>query len=134
VVHGASQTSIAPDLERGEVAYNRRGIQVNELLQSPTNPRVYAAGDVADSGGLPLTPVGAMESRVVAENLPGGNHVRPDYRGTPAVVFTIPPLARVGLTEAEARARGLDIEVKQEEIAAHGTAIGVRVRPRPPSS
>ncbi|KXS48877.1 Pyridine nucleotide-disulphide oxidoreductase [Halanaerobium congolense] len=43
------------DLEKANIAYTKKGIEVNEYLQSTTNPRVYAAGDAADSPGLPLT-------------------------------------------------------------------------------
>jgi glutathione reductase (NADPH) len=58
VVHGAGRV---PNLEglnlvAGKVKYTSRGIQVNEYLQSVSNPAVYAAGDVAASGGAPLTP------------------------------------------------------------------------------
>jgi len=94
------------------------GVRVNEFLQSVSNPRVYAAGDAAASpGSLPLTPVAAYEGTIVASNLLKGNTQRPDYRGIPSVVFTVPPLAGVGLTEAEARAQHLDVRVKVEETS-----------------
>src|SRR5918999_2890578 len=64
VVHGAGRVPNLDDmdLERGEVIREKRGVTVNEYLQSVSNPRVYAAGDAAATGGLPLTPVAAMES------------------------------------------------------------------------
>lgn len=80
------------------------------------NPRVYAAGDAAlPPGSLPLTPVAAHEGLVVASNLLHGNRKTSDYRGIPSVVFAVPPLARVGLTEAEARNRQLAVRVKSED-------------------
>ncbi len=119
VVHAAGR---APnlgglDLDRGNVrAEARAGIAVNEYLQSVTNPCVYATGDAArPAGSLPLTPVAAHEGAVVASNLLHGNAKRPDYRGVPSVVFTVPPLARVGLTQAEARERGIEVRVQLEE-------------------
>lgn len=122
VVHGAGRVPKTAHLspERAHVAVDQRGaIAVNEFLQSTTNPRVYAAGDcVLPPGSLPLTPVAAHEGIVVASNLLHGNTKRPNYTGTASVVFTIPPLATVGLTEAEARAQGRDIRVKCEDTAS----------------
>ncbi|HEX6037754.1 NAD(P)/FAD-dependent oxidoreductase [Longimicrobium sp.] len=119
VVHAAGR---APnlgglDLHRGNVrADARAGVAVNEYLQSVTNSRVYATGDAAlPAGSLPLTPVAAHEGAVVASNLLHGNAKCPDYRGVPSVVFTVPPLASVGLTEAEARDRGLEVRVQVED-------------------
>ena len=118
VVHGAGRVPELDDmdLEAGGVARTRRGVTVNEYLQSVSNPRVYAAGDAADTEGLPLTPVASMDSHVVASNLLKGNHRTPDYRAIPTVVFTVPSLASVGLTEDEAHARGLDVAVHHNDI------------------
>lgn len=121
VIHGAGRI---PDtarlqLERAHVAVDQRGaVIVNEFLQSTTNPRVYAAGDcVLPPGSLPLTPVAAHEGLIAASNLLHGNQKTPDYRGVPSAVFSIPPLAAVGITEAEARTRELDVRVKCEDTA-----------------
>ncbi len=67
---------------------------------------------------MPLTPVAAYEGAIVAANLLKGNSRTPDYRGFPSVVFTIPPLASAGLTEAEARDLGLDVRVRVENTAS----------------
>ncbi len=100
------------DLEKGKVDFGGRGIKVNEYLQSISNPRVYAAGDVADSEGLPLTPVAVYEGHAVASNIIKGNNKAPQYKEMPTVVFTSPPLASVGLTEEEARAQNKNYKVK----------------------
>src|SRR2546429_2536726 len=109
-----STTLFRSDLRAADVATEPDGgVRVNEFLQSVTNPRVYAAGDAAAApGSLPLTPVAGYEGAIVASNLLKGNARRPDYRGIPSVVFTVPPLAGVGLTEAEARAQELDVRIK----------------------
>jgi glutathione reductase (NADPH) len=116
VVHGAGRVpnTAQLDAERGHVRLDQQGaIDVNEFLQSPTNPRVYAAGDVAlPPGSIPLTPVAGHEGQVVASNLLHGNQKRPDYRGIPSVVFTSPPLASVGLTERAAREAGHNARVE----------------------
>jgi hypothetical protein len=73
---------------------------------------------VLPPGSLPLSPVAVHEGLIVASNLLHGNRKSPDYRGTPSVVFTVLPLARVGLTEAEARERQLTVQVKSGETGS----------------
>ena len=107
-VHGAGRVPAVDDLDlpaAGIDAVGRR-IKLNEFLQSVSNPAVYAAGDAAATGPA-LTPVAAYEGRIVAANLLDGNSVRADYSVVPSVAFTVPPLASVGLSEQEAKARGL---------------------------
>jgi glutathione reductase (NADPH) len=119
VVHGAGRMPAVDrlDLDKAHVRAGRRGVEVNEYLQSTSNPAVYAAGDAAASPGWPLTPVASLEGRVVAANLLQGNHLTPDYTGVPSAVFTIPELARVGLLESEAREQGLDVDVKLTDMS-----------------
>ena len=122
VVHGGGRVPNTEGLDLGaaNVATEPNGgVRVNEFLQSMSNPRVYAAGDAAAApGSLPLTPVAAYEGIIVASNLLRGNAERPDYRGIPSVVFTVPPLAGVGLTEAEARAQELDVRINVEDTSS----------------
>src|SRR5260370_2549701 len=73
-----------------------------DLWQRLSTPPVYAGGDVAERGGPPLTPVASYEGILVAANLLKGNSQKPNYLGIPTVVFAIPPLAAVGLSESEA--------------------------------
>jgi glutathione reductase (NADPH) len=82
---------------------------------------VYAAGDAARKGP-PLTPVSSRDARAVATNILQGNTVRPDYRAVPTVAFTSPPLAAVGLTEEEARKRGLRFRTRSERVDSWFTA------------
>jgi glutathione reductase (NADPH) len=63
---------------------------------------------------------------VVAKNLLEGNATRPDYRGTPSVVFTLPALAGVGLTEKAARARGMEVRVVTNDTTQWFTNRRVR--------
>lgn len=120
VVHGAGRVPKIDglDLETAGVVHSRRGVAVNAFLQSTSAPHVYATGDCADSGGLPLTPVGGRESEGVAENLLHGNRRTVDYTGVPTVAFTDPTLASVGLREAEAREQGLDVDVKTGDMVS----------------
>lgn len=116
VVHAAGRVPEIDDLnlDRAGVEWSQRGVTVNEFLQSVSNPAVYAAGDAAASGGPPLTPVAGYEGGLVAANLLNGNHQKPNYLGIPTVVFTIPPLASVGLSEDGAREQGLKFRVRKE--------------------
>src|SRR5919201_1855189 len=97
-----------------QVGYRR--LTVNDYLQSVSNPAVYAAGDAAASGP-PLTPTASHDGEVVAANLLQGNHRQPNYTGLASVVFTVPALASAGLTEATARAQGLQFRVHREDTS-----------------
>lgn len=122
VVHGAGRApSLDLNLEAGNVERDKRGVRVNDYLQSISNPHVYAAGDVASSGGPPLTPVAATESHIVAKNMINGNTLKVEHPVVPSVVFTVPKLAAVGMSEQEAKESGLDIEVKFREVTDHFT-------------
>jgi len=115
VVHGAGRVpnSARIGAAAGRVELEHHGaIRVNDFLQSVSNPRVYAAGDVVSpSGAIPLTPVAGHEGTTVARNLLHGNSVRPDLRAIPSAVFTLPVLAGVGLTEKAAREKGFHVRV-----------------------
>jgi glutathione reductase (NADPH) len=120
VVHAAGRVPEIDDLAldaAGVERIDKSGIAVNEYLQSVSNPAVYAAGDAVASGSLPLTPVAGMQGAIVATNLLEGNTRTPNYEGIPSVVFTTPPLARVGLDEATARAQGLRFTTHHDDTS-----------------
>jgi glutathione reductase (NADPH) len=119
VVHAAGRVPEIDDLDldAATVAREKDGVSVNAYLQSVTNPAVYAAGDAVASGGFPLTPVAGMQGDIVARNLLEGNRHTPNYTGIPSVVFTTPPLARVGLSEEAARAQGLHFRTHREDTS-----------------
>ena len=114
VVHGAGRTADLArlNLDVGDVAYSPRGISVAGHLQSTTNPHVYAAGDSADTPGMPLTPVAVFEAKVAASNMLKSDTAIPDYTAIPTVVFTIPELVRIGMHEHDAKQSGLNIDVR----------------------
>ncbi len=119
VVHAAGRVPEIEDLklEAAGVQYDKGGITVNEYLQSVSNPAIYAAGDVVASGKLPLTPVATIQGDIVADNILNGNQRKPDYEGIPSVVYTIPPLSRVGLDEEAAKEQGLKFTTKKEDTS-----------------
>lgn len=113
VVHGAGRI---PNLEGlaldvAGVPHTRRGVTVNEFLQSTGNPDVYAAGDCADTGRPHLSLVASVEGQAVARNLLEGNGATVKGDELTSVAFTLPAIASCGLGEEEARKRGLDIAV-----------------------
>jgi glutathione reductase (NADPH) len=117
VVHSAGRVPEINDLnlDAAGIDWEKRGVLVNEFLQSVSNnPSVFAAGDAGASGGPPLAPVASYEGLIVAANLSRGNHQTANYLGIPSVVFTIPSLAAVGLSECEARERNLKFRVTKE--------------------
>lgn len=90
-------------LETAGVELNARGaVKVDEDNRS-TCPSIHAVGDVTDR--VQLTPVAIREGQAFADTLFGGRPTRVDYDCIPSAVFSHPPLAGVGLTEAEARNR-----------------------------
>ncbi len=121
VVHGGGRVpntdALALDAGRVQRAEDG-GVVVNEFLQSVSNPAVYAAGDVAATEDPALTPVSSHHGHVVADNLLRGNSRRTDLTEVPSVVFAIPPLAMVGLTEDAARAKAMRYRVRTEDASA----------------
>ena len=111
----------ALDLDAAGIAHDQGRLTLDATFRSTSNPAVYAAGDAA-GGPLPLTPVAALEAHAVVDNLLGKQAATVDYTGIPSAVFTLPPLARVGLLEAEARAQGLRFKVKHERVPDWYTA------------
>jgi glutathione reductase (NADPH) len=114
VVHGAGRVPDIADLnlDVAGVDTTKKGVKVDQHLQSTSNPAVYAAGDCADGGGLPLTPVAGSEGEIVADNLLHGNRSTVDFSVLPSIVYSIPALASVGLRETEARDRGLRFQLR----------------------
>jgi glutathione reductase (NADPH) len=91
------------DLKAANIERDEKGIVVNDYLQSTTNADVYSAGDSASvKGGLPLTPVAGKQASIVIKNLLEGNTLKANFDAVPTVVFSLPPLASIGLTEEQA--------------------------------
>ncbi|MFD6163645.1 FAD-dependent oxidoreductase [Oerskovia sp. NPDC060287] len=95
---------------------DRGAIEVDEHLRTSV-PGVYAVGDV--NGGPQFTYISLDDSRIVLDQLVGsGERSTADRVAVPYTVFVSPPLARVGLTEREARAAGHDVLVASKAVAA----------------
>ncbi len=81
VVHGAGRVADLADLrlDVAGVEWGERGVKVGAHLQSTTNAAIWAAGDSADTSGMPLTPVAVSEAKVAASNMIKGTTTTPDY-------------------------------------------------------
>ncbi|HXH78737.1 NAD(P)/FAD-dependent oxidoreductase [Nocardioides sp.] len=119
IVHGAGRTPELSGLEldAAGVQWDEHGVNVAAHLQSTTNPAVFAAGDSANTPGMPLTPVAAFEGKVAASNMLKATTTVPDYAGVPTAVFTIPELARVGMLEQETKDQGIDVDVRYNDTS-----------------
>src|SRR5687768_13682263 len=107
-------------LENTKVERDEKGfIKVNER-QETTDPAILAIGDIA--GGVLLAHKASKEARVAVEAMIGEASEFKDIV-IPAVIFTDPEVAWCGVTEAEARAKGLNIEVAKFPWGASGRAI-----------
>lgn len=123
VVHGGGRVPSLDglDLEVGGVDVCTEGIVVNEYLQSVSNPLVYAAGDCAATGQPKLTPIANEEGRTVVKNLTNERTSTADYGSVPQAVFSVPALASVGLTEADAGKQNLQFEVRKGDMSNWGS-------------
>ena len=114
VATGRTPNTAGIGLDAAGVRLDGRGyVQVNDRLETSA-PDVWAIGECA--GSPQFTHVSEDDFRVIRDNLAGGSRTTRD-RLIPFCLFTDPPLARVGLSEAEARRRGVAVRVAQ---AAHG--------------
>lgn len=107
-------------LENTKVSFDDKGfIHVNEKQQT-TDPNIYAIGDIA--GGVLLAHKASKEGRIAVEVIVGEDSAFADIT-IPAVVFTDPELAWCGLTESEAKAKGIEVKVSKFPWAASGRAL-----------
>jgi len=104
------------------IAMNRRAIAVNERMETNVEG-VYAIGDVI--GGWMLAHVASAEGKVAAENALGKAGAI-DYRAVPNCVYSMPELASVGMTEADARAAQIPIKVGKFPFSANARALSFR--------
>ncbi len=117
---GRRPNSKIPGLENTKVKVNERGfISVNKQLQTD-DPAVYAIGDVA--GDPMLAHKASHEGRTAMEHIAGHKVEFAPY-AIPAVVFTDPEIAWAGLTQTEAEAKGMDVEIVKFPWAASGRAV-----------
>jgi pyruvate/2-oxoglutarate dehydrogenase complex dihydrolipoamide dehydrogenase (E3) component len=110
-------------LEHAEIELDKRGfIKVNERLETNV-PGVYALGEV--NGGPAFTHMAYDDFRIIRRNLLDGNPATTVGRLVPYTMFIDPQLARVGLSEQEARKQGRDIRVATMPMSYVARALEV---------
>lgn len=109
-------------LEQASVEVDEKGIVKVDKQCRTTSKNIYAIGDIAP--GPQLAHKASYEAKVAAEAI-AGHPSEIDYTAIPAVVFSGPELATVGLTEAEAKEEGYDVVVSKFPFAANGRALSL---------
>lgn len=109
-------------LEQAGVKVSDRGlIEVDK--QGRTNvPNIYAIGDIVP--GAALAHKASYEAKIAAEAI-SGKKVAVDYKAMPAVAFTDPELASVGMTIADAKAAGIDAKQSKFPFGGNGRALSL---------
>lgn len=99
-------------------------IKVNDQMQTSAEG-VYAVGDVA--GGYQLAHAAMAEAAVAVSNI-CGEHEKMNADIMPRCIYTLPEVASVGLTEKEAKAKGLHVQTERFDLAASGKALAAGVQ------
>ncbi|GGJ26871.1 dihydrolipoyl dehydrogenase [Deinococcus roseus] len=110
------------NLQATGVKLDERGHIRTQPSTRTDDPMVYAIGDV--SGGPYLAHKASKEGEIAAEVLAGQPSTR-DWVTIPAVTFTYPEIATAGLTEAQAKSRGIPVRVGRFPLAASGRALAM---------
>lgn len=105
--------------EAAGIKINKRGIKVNRYLQT-TNKTVFMAGDVI--GPYQFTHTAAYQSRIAAHNAFSRTKLAVDYDAIPRCTFTNPESAGVGITEEEAKSRGIKTKTGTSLVGILGRA------------
>jgi dihydrolipoamide dehydrogenase len=115
VTDGLGLESTAVQLEGGFVV-------VDPATQQTAQPGVYAVGDIV-AGTPALAHAGFAEGISAVTTIATGEAAPVDYRAIPLVVYTHPEVAAVGLTEAQARDAGYEVEISSHGMRGVGRAI-----------
>ena len=121
---GRTPHSTGLGLEKIGVELGKDG-SVKVTDDSRTNvPSIYAVGDVTNR--VQLTPIAIREGHAFADSVFGNNPRTVNYECIPTAVFSNPPIASVGVTEAEARAQYDDVKVYKSDFRAMKNVLADR--------
>jgi dihydrolipoamide dehydrogenase len=110
-------------LEKIGVRTSPRGMVEIDDRMATNIAGVWAIGDV--TGKLMLAHVASAMGIVAAEHIAGVETVRLDYESMPRAIYSQPQVASFGLTEAQAKERGLEVKVGRFPFQANGKALGL---------
>jgi dihydrolipoamide dehydrogenase len=122
VTIGRTPNSDGLQLEKAGLKPDSKGFLTVDAQRRTSVPHIYAIGDIA---GQPLLAHKGSKEGIVAAEAIAGQKTTFDVVAMPAVIFTDPEIATVGLTEAEARAKGIDVKVGLFPMVANGRALSV---------
>lgn len=109
-------------LESTAATGDRSFVTVDMATMQTEQQGLYAVGDIV-AGTPQLAHVGFAEAIAAVTHIATGHTAPVDYRAIPRVTYSHPEVAEVGLTEAEARETGLEIEVTKHAFNGVGRAI-----------
>ena len=109
-------------LETVGIATDRTGIVVDEKMATNV-AGIYAIGDV--NGKMPLAHVASAQAMIAVETIAGLETQLLDYTYMPRATYCMPQIASFGLTEAQAREQGRDINVGTFNVQANGKALAM---------
>lgn len=101
------------------LAFDRKAIKVNEFMQTNLE-HIYAIGDV--NGKVMLAHTASHEGFVAVEHICGGFH-KMNYQQIPSCIYLDPEVASIGLTEKQAREKGIEISVGRFPMMANGKSL-----------
>jgi len=107
-------------LENAKVEVSQQGIQIDARCRT-TARNIYACGDV--TGQYQFTHVAEHQAKIAMANAILRLPMKLDYRAVPWVIFTEPEMARVGMTEAEARRKHGEVKVYRVQFRNEDRAI-----------
>src|SRR6266540_506996 len=122
VAVGMKPNSKGIGLEKVGVKIDERGFVPTDKFGRTNVPSIYAIGDV--SGPPLLAHKASKEAEIVAEVI-AGHKAAKDWVAIAAAIFTDPEIASVGLTEAEAKQKGIDVQIGKMPFSASGRALAV---------
>ena len=109
------------NLEKIGVRLHKRGVELLDYTMRTHVPNIYAIGDV--TGEMQLAHVASAEGIVAVTNAVTGSEKKMDYKAVPNCVYTSPEVSGVGLTQAEAEAKGYDVTVGKFNFRPLGKAM-----------
>jgi dihydrolipoamide dehydrogenase len=119
---GRSPNGGTLDAEKAGVAVSDRGFIAVDRQMRTNVPHIFAIGDLV---GQPMLAHKASHEGRLAAEVAAGEKKEWVARVIPSVAYTDPEIAWVGVTETEARAKGLNVGVGKFPYAASGRAVGV---------
>ncbi len=122
VTIGRTPNSDQISIEKTGLKLDAKGFITVDAQRRTSVSHLYAIGDIA---GQPLLAHKGSKEGIIAAEVIAGKKVAYDIVAMPAVIFTDPEIATVGLTEAEARAKGIDVKIGMFPMAANGRALSV---------